>query len=147
MTANDTIADIKKKFDCLYYSFLVQTGGNCTAKPQCDSSACEGMLFRPVFEAKDKWGIGFFSFFFSPFSLYGIDEDDIEGPFFEYDIPAVLPSREDRLKYSSDQDSFGAFLLDYAPVKDKTAETFVVEVFEEFLGCAVSVKSREKGTF
>ena len=58
LTVDDVVADIKQKFDCLYFSYLVLTGRDCESG--CDSTACVSMLWNPVFAAKDKWGIGEF---------------------------------------------------------------------------------------
>mmetsp|Transcript_14025 Transcript_14025/g.41068 ORF Transcript_14025/g.41068 Transcript_14025/m.41068 type:complete len:137 (+) Transcript_14025:1275-1685(+) len=66
MTAADVVADIKQKFDCLYYSFLAQTGNNCTTN-DCDPNACRTMRFQPVFETKDKKGFGFSIYFLNPY--------------------------------------------------------------------------------
>ena len=111
------VEDIRKKFQCLYYSFLDKTLGE-TCDSDCDD-ACAGQLFNSVFVAKDKFGGGSFDNF-------------------NYEIPAVLPSREDRLKRLLSSASYGRFLLDSASLKDLTAESFIIEVFNEYIGCAVS---------
>ena len=56
---------------------------------------------------------------------------------FDYGFPIVLPPPEDRLNFGVD--FFGVFLLDLVPVRtNNTAETFIVDMFEEFFKCAVS---------
>lgn len=82
--------------------------------------ACFGNLFNPVFEASDRFGI---DFFFTS-----------EPPHFDFDVPAFLPSREDRL---DPKKSFGQFLWDVSPVADLVAEEFIVDLFDEYMGCAV----------
>ena len=126
LKASNIVEDIKKKFECLYYSYLEkQLNRKCGSDDSDCNAACNGMLFTPVFLAKDKYG-GKLNFGTFTFDLGT----------FNYEIPVVLPSREDRLKSSSS--SYGKFLLDSAPLKDMVAETFIIEVFNEYIGCAVS---------
>lgn len=119
--ASSVVSDIRRKFTCLYYSFKVKTLGEaCDLLDVECHSACSFMRFKPTFAAKDKFG---------GVCFLGCSK-------FNYEIPAVLPSREERMDPSL---SYGKFLVDTAPLKDLTAEEFIVEVFNEYMGCAVSI--------
>ena len=64
-------------------------------------------------------------------------EDKIEGgsifkSTFDYTFPANLPSRAERFKKG------WLFAIDVYLTFDLTAENFIIDVFEEFMGCAVS---------
>ena len=64
-------------------------------------------------------------------------EDKIEGgsifkSTFDYTFPAYLPSRAERFKKG------WMFTIDVYLTFDLTAENFIIDVFEEFMGCAVS---------
>mmetsp|Transcript_2549 Transcript_2549/g.3954 ORF Transcript_2549/g.3954 Transcript_2549/m.3954 type:complete len:1065 (-) Transcript_2549:183-3377(-) len=130
LTAFNIMANIRKRFDCLYYSFMVNTNqaGNCTT---CVTGSCYSFRFFPVFLSQDRFNIGFL---LSP------------SPTFDYNIPAVLPPLDDRL-VNDFTTSYGNFLIDFAPLNDLTAELFIIEVFSEYMGCASDiVKSlRERG--
>ena len=94
-----------------------------TPHPNGDcETACLGMLFNPVFEASSRFG----GFPRSP--IFDLPQ------YFDYTIPAVLPSPR----------THGFFLHDIVQIKDLTAENFVVDVFEEFMGCAVSTYLSDK---
>lgn len=117
---NVVMNDINKKFNCLYNSYLRSTNGTTG-----DAAACIGMWpFNPTFRGTA--------------SYFG---------FFNYDFPVVLPSREERrnnifggfsfLSYSARRT--GYFRIDLLRgIDDRGPNRFIVDVFEEFMGCAVS---------
>jgi len=147
-TKNQAQTDINAALNCLYYSALENsyTGAEydcldedgvidtCTYPLSCDSLlplkrescnfACNGRN-DPIFKVR---------------SL------DKRGGLFQYRIPTSLPSLDERLGRDSTtgqltgEESLGAFLpFDIAlTATDEIAAEFTVEVFEEFMTCAVS---------
>ena len=88
---------------------------SCTyGRPYCNTNTCQ--YFKHVFHLR---------------SDYIATPDGLVEPF-DFQIPAVLPSRKIRSIWSD-------FLFNNnVTVKDLTAEDFIIEVFDEFVGCAVS---------
>jgi len=146
-TKNQAQADINAAFKCLYYSALENSytgaeygcveGGvtnTCAYPLSCDNlftqakqneckSACNGR--NPIFEVRDTAK---------------------RGGLFQYRVPTSLPSLDKRLGRDSTtgqltgEESLGAFLpFDIAlTATDEIAAEFAVEVFQEFMTCAVS---------
>ena len=110
-TKTQVIEDIKSKFQCLENSFKWKIN------EPFDDSACFGM-----------W---------PSFPIFRRSTTSFQLRVFDYGFPIVLPPPEDRLNFGVD--FFGVFLLDLVPVRtNNTAETFIVDMFEEFFKCAVS---------
>ena len=67
--------------------------------------------------------------------LVGTFVFETPGLFFDYQIPTYLPPLDERLGL----DGIGKFkpFDDTLPISDETAGEFVVEVFEEYMNCAV----------
>jgi len=146
-TKDEAQMDINDAFKCLYYSALENSytgaeyvcveGGvsnTCTYPLSCDSLipvaerdvcklACTGR--NPIFEVRDTAK---------------------RGGLFQYRVPTSLPSLDKRLGRDSTtgqltgEESLGAFLpFDIAlTATDEIAAEFAVEVFQEFMTCAVS---------
>ncbi|KAL3786294.1 hypothetical protein ACHAW5_001907 [Stephanodiscus triporus] len=118
-----TVANIKKRFKCLYYSYRNKVfGEDLDAIKELEAgeerNPCLGFFDKPLFETAT--------------------EDEIKGggfglaAFFDYKFfPAKLPSRDDRFKkgWLFDYDIFQEF--DSAEAGD-----LVIAVFDEFSGCA-----------
>lgn len=134
VTVEAIVADIKTKFECLHYSYLQKVGLDCAAYSCAKSCFVPRLLpFQPVFAAKDRFPRlpGTSTFFF--FSFINVNM------FYDYEVPAILPSREDRLKNpSQSSDAYGSLLFDRSPFEELTAESFLIAVFNEYMGCAVS---------
>ena len=89
--------------------------GCCTyGTPYCNTNTCR--RYDPIFIVRS-W-----------------DSQNAPVKPFDFQIPAVLPSPQDRINAVG----FGNFLFDDTPFNDLTAEDFIIEVFDEFVGCAVS---------
>ena len=106
----------------------------CSITPQCNNTACIGTE-RPVF-ALDPIGTPrpFLWWLDPPEDLVG-DQDE---PHWNYNHSAWLPSFEDP-RGSAWLPSFEprrGFLFDF--LSDLTAEKFMIDVFNEYIGCAVS---------
>ena len=151
-TKDQAQADINAAFNCLYYSALVNsyTGAEydcldengatvtCRYPLSCDdlssqekqdecNSACDGRS-DPIFEVRDR------------------DNAAKVDNHFNYRIPTFLPPLGKRLGRDSstgqltNEESLGAFLpFDTAlTATDEIAAEFTVDIFEEFITCAVS---------
>jgi len=144
-----SIGDMTSAFKCMSYSYIrISLGEECDklggvgrkAERECES-ACLGRL-EPIF-AGGRPGILTFSSY-SPFpfdfTLNGLSQ------YFDYDVPIDLPSREERLfgprgiRFGSivliKSRSFGRLFFDRVPTVDRAAK-FIVDIFDEFMGCAV----------
>ena len=134
-TKSKAQADINAAFKCLYYSAFVNSYNegeyDCDSlfieakKGECES-ACNGQN-DPIFEVKDR------------------DSTTKVGKHFNYDVPTFLPPPEERTgRDNKGQLSGGESLGEFVPfdsalaATDETAAEFTVEVFEEFMTCAVS---------
>ena len=104
-------ADIQRAFDCLHYLYFVNpfgTNKKCTNLLDIQKGTCNSCVSGDPI-----------------FNLSGFDADD---------QTVVLPSRPNRVTGASDK---GRFLLDDF-VFNEPGATFIADVFEEYMGCAVS---------
>lgn len=131
-----SIADMRAGFKCMTYSFFrIGLGGECEPglgnslsardTEEC-KSACIGRV-APIFAGRRPWQYWFLKFF---------DNYNELSSYFDYDIPINLPSREDR-KFPRGE-SYGRFFFDNFNTLDRAA-AFIVDVFDQFMGCAVSL--------
>ena len=137
-------ADMRSAFQCMTYSyFRITLGEDCDTlegggrQAECES-ACNGR-FVSVFAGR-RPSINIFGFYSSFAGLFGKPFDfrtyiDLSR-YFDYDIPINLPSREDR-KFPQGE-NYGRLLFDNVLTVDRAAG-FIVDVFDQFLGCAVSL--------
>ena len=130
----DIQKDIKNKLECLKWSYIKQHADeeeDC-ADDKCDKKACRSMRFNPVFVAKNRIGNDFNTFWWI-FETVGY-------PYFDYEIPAILPSQESRLKranifglFSISLSKYGNFLIDYAVLRGKNFS--IVHTFNNHWYC------------
>ena len=133
-----SIADMRAGFKCMTYSFFrIGLGEECDTlsgrKAECESS-CIGRL-APIFAGR-RPGIAIFGFYYSFLSNFNFDTYIELSRYFDYDIPINLPSREDR-KFPRGE-NYGRFFFDNINKLDRAA-AFIVHVFDQFMGCAVSL--------
>ena len=143
----DTLADIDLAIQCLYYSYFVYDfGESCdslvdqVARNDCNSACGNGVKSYFLTENDSEFGPVVFEIDTSSATDVPIESS---GSYFRYRIPAILPSLEDRL---SGADS-GRFFFDNLDVEtDSTAANFVVDIFTEYMNCAVSKVSEQAET-
>ena len=163
-TKNSAQNDINAAFKCLYYSAFENSYSDgdydCSDLSSEDKqnecySACFGRR-DPIFgilndgdtkkqyttrvcaageDSCSEGDIVDFTYIGLVFPLFPNLVLDIGGTFFDYQIPTYLPPLDERLGL----DSIGKFKTfdQTLPVSDETAGEFVVEVFEEYMNCAV----------
>ena len=141
--------NIKNRFKCLYYSYRykVLNGDTSTMKDleeNDNNKFCQGVwaqeflnkpLFETVKEDQVDGGNGAATNCDDFFSGPCIGPPDAAAAFFNYKFPAILPSRVNRFK--------NGWLFDYdiyLEIDSTEAEDLIIDVFDQFSGCAVSTK-------
>lgn len=151
---NDALNNIMDSFTCLYYSYRMTV-----MKETWDTLTLLDEHHKSVFSMKKicniiclsknpncyKWAASYLGPFESDddderkrgqlpsvTSLGNFSPEDGTFPFYKF--PAVLLSRETRLKFGS------LFLFDVLLLDDIRSEMLIVDIFDEFMGCAVSSK-------
>ena len=128
VNASVIMADIRRRFTCLYYSFLADAGmcGDGTQLTCCESSVrseCRTACgVQPVFPADG--GV---------IELLGSD-----GQYFDHIVPVNLLPLEERINAMFSQ-MFENFSIDYSTPTELTAEKLIIAVFDEYMGCADSI--------
>lgn len=117
-------ADITRNFTCLAESFRCQIQENCDVVKVVESCTSSSLGLLPM------W----------PFHAIFSGEVEFFPIGFKWQFPISLPPPETRLRTG------GYFLLDILGTEDTTAERFIIDVFEEFMGCAVSSSSHTNKT-
>ncbi|KAL9191170.1 hypothetical protein ACHAXT_000876, partial [Thalassiosira profunda] len=101
---------------------------------ECNTACPATMFFQPVFAASSPLGN------FLEAAAASEPSGGFIGFFFDYDSPANLPSREDRLTTApSLTSSAGTFIFDTIPFVERTAEEFTIKVFSDYMGCAYDI--------